>query len=79
MAFPRLAAFAEAVWSGRRDFEDFLTRLATHEKRLDALGVEYRPAGGPRPWQQRPDAPGNPVSRAAIDDKLAAWTANLRP
>ncbi|MGW3343959.1 beta-N-acetylhexosaminidase [Nonomuraea rubra] len=79
MAFPRLAAFAEAVWSGRRDFEDFLARLATHEKRLDALGVEYRPAGGPHPWQRRPDAPGHPVSRAAIDDKLAAWTANLRP
>lgn len=78
MAFPRLAAFAEAVWSGARDFEDFLGRLAVHEKRLDALGVEYRPAAGPHPWQRRPDAPGYPRTRAEIDGKLAAWTANLR-
>ncbi|MEV4070142.1 beta-N-acetylhexosaminidase [Nonomuraea fuscirosea] len=78
MAFPRLAAFAEAVWSGERDFEDFLARLAVHEKRLDALGVEYRPAAGPHPWQRRPDAPGHPRTRAEIDGKLAAWTANLR-
>ncbi|MFD9945561.1 beta-N-acetylhexosaminidase [Nonomuraea sp. NPDC059023] len=78
MAFPRLAAFAEAVWNDGRDFEDFLGRLAVHERRLDALGVEYRPAGGPHPWQRRPDAPGHPRTRAEIDAELAAWTANLR-
>ncbi|MGH6654932.1 MAG: beta-N-acetylhexosaminidase, partial [Actinocrinis sp.] len=62
MVFPRLAAFAETVWSEAdpRDFEDFTTRLAVHEHRLDALGVEYRPTSGPLPWQSRPDAPGWP-------------------
>ncbi|MFF9017440.1 beta-N-acetylhexosaminidase [Streptomyces sp. NPDC014870] len=55
-AFPRLSAFAETVWSGpERDFADFSARLAHHLRRLDALGVEYRPADGPRPWQRRPD------------------------
>ncbi|HEU5332959.1 MAG TPA: beta-N-acetylhexosaminidase [Actinocrinis sp.] len=60
-AFPRLCAFAETVWSGReRDLEDFRARLAVHEQRLDALGVEYRRDRGPLPWQSRPDAPGWP-------------------
>ncbi|MGW4474528.1 beta-N-acetylhexosaminidase [Nonomuraea sp. NPDC004354] len=79
MAFPRLAAFAEAMWSDERDFEDFRVRLAVHEKRLDALGVEYRPATGPHPWQQRPDAPGHPRTRAEIERELADWTSSLRP
>ncbi|MFF0869135.1 beta-N-acetylhexosaminidase [Nonomuraea sp. NPDC003560] len=78
MAFPRLAAFAEAMWSGERDFADFLARLAVHERRLDALGVEYRPAAGPHPWQRRPDAPGDPRTRAEIDAQLARWTSSLR-
>jgi hexosaminidase len=62
MAFPRLAAFAETVWSAAadRDYADFARRLAVHERRLDALGVEYRRADGPLPWQSRPDAPGRP-------------------
>ena len=62
MAFPRLAAFAETVWSRAddRDFDAFERRLAVHERRLDALGVEYRRASGPLPWQSRPDAPGWP-------------------
>ncbi|HZP54368.1 beta-N-acetylhexosaminidase [Actinocrinis sp.] len=62
MAFPRLTAFAETVWSDPRDrdFDDFARRLAVHERRLDALGVEYRRASGPLPWQSRPDAPGWP-------------------
>jgi hexosaminidase len=61
MAFPRLAAFAEAVWSGPPgDYPDFERRLAVHEHRLDALGVEYRRPAGPLPWQSRPDAPGWP-------------------
>ncbi|WP_245899243.1 beta-N-acetylhexosaminidase [Nonomuraea indica] len=79
MAFPRLAAFAEAMWSDERDFDDFLVRLAVHEKRLDALSVEYRPATGPHPWQRRPDAPGHPRTRAEIDRELAIWTSNLHP
>jgi hexosaminidase len=62
LAFPRVCAFAEAVWGTAADggHAGFLARLAVHERRLDALGVEYRPAGGPHPWQTRPDAPGRP-------------------
>ncbi|PKV96508.1 hexosaminidase [Amycolatopsis echigonensis] len=61
-AFPRLSAFAEVAWSsGPRDYAEFLPRLRDHHlPRLDALGVEYRPLDGPRPWQTRPDAPGRP-------------------
>ncbi|GAA3064615.1 beta-N-acetylhexosaminidase [Actinokineospora globicatena] len=62
-AFPRLAAFAEVVWSPRGpvDPEEFVDRVATHHlPRLDALGVEYRPLAGPRPWHRRPGAPGWP-------------------
>jgi hexosaminidase len=60
-AFPRLAAFAEVVWSqpNGRSLEEFERRLDRHHlPRLDALGVEYRPRGGPRPWQTRPGVPG---------------------
>lgn len=62
-AYPRLAAFAEAVWSpgAGRDWADFSRRLPTHLARLDALGIEYRPMDGPRPWQQRPKVPGWPL------------------
>jgi hexosaminidase len=62
-AFPRLAAFAEVVWSpaAGRDLGDFRHRLTEeHLARLDALGVEYRPLTGPRPWQRRPGVPGRP-------------------
>jgi hexosaminidase len=61
MAFPRLCAFAETVWSpAPRDYPDFQARLRVHEARLDALGVEYRRESGPLPWQTRPDAAGFP-------------------
>jgi hexosaminidase len=61
MAFPRLAAFAETVW-GRPagGFTAFERRLAVHEQRLAALGVEYRRGTGPLPWQSRPEASGWP-------------------
>jgi hexosaminidase len=44
MAFPRLAALAEVVWTprDRKDFADFRRRLDTHLRRLDALDVAYR-------------------------------------
>ncbi|MFD3697227.1 beta-N-acetylhexosaminidase [Streptomyces sp. NPDC058646] len=63
--FPRLAAFAEVVWSRRaapeeRDFAGFEARMAGHYARLDALGVGYRPPGGPLPWQKRPGVLGRP-------------------
>ncbi len=44
MAFPRLLALAEVVWSakGRRDLPDFLARVAAHEPRLQRLHVNFR-------------------------------------
>jgi hexosaminidase len=65
-AFPRLAAFAEVAWSrlpapAERDFADFERRMAAHYRRLDALGVAYRPPAGPRPWQRRPGVLGRPI------------------
>jgi hexosaminidase len=47
MAFPRLTALAEVVWTpaGRRNYRDFLTRLDDHLQRLAILDVAYRPPG----------------------------------
>jgi hexosaminidase len=61
LAFPRLCAFAEVVWSGPKLPEaDFAGRLRVHKGRLRAYGVEYRRDTGPQPWQVRPDARGWP-------------------
>ncbi|WP_433246895.1 beta-N-acetylhexosaminidase [Streptosporangium sp. CA-135522] len=49
-AWPRGCALAEVAWSGAAGPE-FASRLEGHLGRLDALGVEYRPPAGPRPWQ----------------------------
>ncbi|MFD0393629.1 hypothetical protein ACFQ3Z_19010 [Streptomyces nogalater] len=35
--------------------------MTAHYRRLDALGVAYRPPTGPRPWQRRPGVPGRPI------------------
>ncbi len=45
MAFPRLAAFAEALWTGQpRSLTEFKARLdGAHSARLRALGVMYGP------------------------------------
>ena len=59
------------------ELADFRRRLADHLKRLDALGVEYRPAGGPLPWQTRPDALGWPRDRADREAELARGVRNL--
>ncbi|CAM5227381.1 MULTISPECIES: beta-N-acetylhexosaminidase [Streptomyces] len=64
--FPRLAAFAEVAWSplpapADRDYAGFERRMAAHYRRLDALGVAYRPPAGPRPWQKRPGVLGRPI------------------
>ncbi|MEU1022981.1 beta-N-acetylhexosaminidase [Streptomyces sp. NPDC005904] len=61
--FPRLAAFCEVAWRhlpapAERDFADFGRRMEAHYARLDALGVHYRPPGGPLPWQRRPAPEG---------------------
>ena len=49
MMFPRLGALAEANWSPQelRDWENFQARTAVNEKRLDAMGVNYRPLSKP--------------------------------
>lgn len=77
--FPRLCALAEALWSGQDPaaVASFETRLAGHLARLDAAGVEYRPAAGPHPWQQRPGVPGQPYERAERAAEIARLTANL--
>lgn len=63
-AFPRVCALAEAVWTdGERDYADFERRLERHLQRLDAVGVEYRQAGGPLLWQTRPGIPGHSFGR----------------
>ncbi|MGW3122138.1 beta-N-acetylhexosaminidase [Streptomyces sp. NPDC001107] len=67
--YPRLSAFAEVAWSAlpapeERDFADFERRMAVHYRRLDALGVGYRPPTGPLPWQKRPGVLGRPLEGA---------------
>jgi len=80
-AFPRLAALAEALWTadeaGERSWEAFAPRLEAHLARLDAVGVEYRHAEGPLPWQQRPGVPGAPRDRADRAAEVAALTATI--
>ncbi|MFF4805414.1 beta-N-acetylhexosaminidase [Streptomyces sp. NPDC001351] len=67
--YPRLSAFSEVAWSAlpapaERDFADFERRMAVHYRRLDALGVGYRPPTGPLPWQKRPGVLGRPLDGA---------------
>jgi hexosaminidase len=49
MAWPRLAALSEVVWSPAesKNFSDFESRVKAHLQRLDAIGVNYRPLNGP--------------------------------
>ncbi|RPF22417.1 family 20 glycosylhydrolase [Myceligenerans xiligouense] len=83
--FPRLAAVAEVLWSpaadrapGTPSSAAFLDRLAAHHlPRLDALGVEYRPLDGPRPWQRRPGVPGAP--RDLARETAEARATETRP
>jgi hexosaminidase len=45
MAFPRLTALAEVVWTPKekKDYADYLTRLEPHLRRLAVLDVSFRP------------------------------------
>ncbi|MBO0811490.1 MAG: family 20 glycosylhydrolase, partial [Microlunatus sp.] len=54
MLFPRACAHSEVAWSDPegRSWQEFSARLPGHLARLDALGVNYRPEAGPRPWQR---------------------------
>jgi len=49
MAFPRLTALAEVVWTpkDRKDYNDYLVRLLQHLPRLKALDVNFRPLDAP--------------------------------
>jgi hexosaminidase len=51
MAFPRLCALAEVDWSPKeaRNWDDFVSRLKDHLRRLDVLDVHYRPLNKPEP------------------------------
>ncbi|GAA3643798.1 beta-N-acetylhexosaminidase [Nonomuraea antimicrobica] len=53
MVFPRACAIAETLWSGGpADYPYLVERLREgHLARLEAAGCEYRPLGGPHPWQ----------------------------
>jgi hexosaminidase len=76
MAFPRVAALAEALWSaGERDGKEFLERLAVHLGRLDARGVAYRNLGGPEPWQKRPGVPGDARAPHELEAQIAQMVA----
>ncbi|WP_084965137.1 beta-N-acetylhexosaminidase [Thermoactinospora rubra] len=68
-AWPRACALAEVGWAGSGG-EDFASRLTAHLERLDALGVEYRPLAGPRPWQRR--RPHRP-STVPVAEATARW------
>ncbi|GEM47172.1 beta-N-acetylhexosaminidase [Deinococcus cellulosilyticus NBRC 106333 = KACC 11606] len=45
MMFPRLCALSEMAWTApqKHDYPAFLERLNVHLKRLDVLGINYRP------------------------------------
>ena len=51
MVFPRALALAEKAWTPRSEqrWDDFLPRLQAHLKRLDAMGIQYRPLQTKRP------------------------------
>lgn len=51
MVFPRALALAEKAWTPRKDqsWDDFFPRLQAHLKRLDAMGIQYRPLQTKRP------------------------------
>jgi hexosaminidase len=50
MAFPRLTALAEAVWTplNRKDYADYVARLGVHLERLNALDVNFHPLAAGR-------------------------------
>ncbi|MEU8802722.1 beta-N-acetylhexosaminidase [Spirillospora sp. NPDC048819] len=52
MAYPRLAAMAEATWTTGRTWPGFQARMRVHQARLDALGVTRRPPRKEVPAQE---------------------------
>lgn len=51
LVMPRMAALAEALWSGKRDDADFAARFTAQRPELDAMKVQYfvNPPEGLRP------------------------------
>ncbi|MEV0150825.1 MULTISPECIES: beta-N-acetylhexosaminidase [unclassified Nonomuraea] len=72
-AWPRACALAEVVWGGEAG-PDFADRLRAHLGRLDALGVEYRPLDGPRPWQRRRPHRASATRVADVMERLDRMT-----
>lgn len=80
-AWPRACALAEVAWAGNAS-EGFGDRLREHLGRLDAIGVEYRPLDGPKPWQRRrPHRPGIVPVVTAMEhlDKMTESAHSTRP
>ncbi len=51
MAFPRMSALAEALWTpaSRKDFSDFMGRMQVQMQRYEAMDVKARKLEAPRP------------------------------
>lgn len=86
MAFPRLCALAEVLWSPKeaRDWAGFQRRLEVHRGRLDALGVrQFRePAPGAVPARPREiDRPALIVLAAGMGSRFGGdkQVANVGP
>ena len=41
MIYPRLQAFSEAVWNGKTNYDDFLSRMKYHYFLMDKMGILY--------------------------------------
>jgi hexosaminidase len=42
MYMPRMTALSEVLWTGHRDYDDYLRRLPSAYRRLQLLGIHYR-------------------------------------
>ncbi|NUR85832.1 MAG: family 20 glycosylhydrolase, partial [Nonomuraea sp.] len=79
--WPRGCALAEIGWYGSPG-DDFAGRLAVQLERLDAIGVDYRPLDGPRPWQRRRPHQSNAYTMAeamVILERMAETPDSTRP
>ncbi len=81
-AWPRAAPWPRSPGPAARPKPDFPGRLERHLERLDAVGVNYRPLDGPRPWQRsRPHTPGRNDVAAIMRhlDELTLSADSTRP